>query len=107
MSQPRRPRITGLQSVRAASATVAAMPTRGDANSRGRARMTRHTQGARRVSRFSVFIRIADEERLKQLALAAYRSFFAAVRRHPSALQVPPSLPCIPAPLHSVPLIAE
>src|SRR6266849_3256475 len=61
MSQPTRPRITGLQSVRAASATVAAMPTMEDANSRGRARMIRHTQGARRVFRLSVFIRISNE----------------------------------------------
>nr|ALS89352.1 histidine kinase [uncultured bacterium] len=61
MSQPTTPRITGLQSVSTASAAVTAMPTAADANRRGRARMIRHTQGARRVFRLSVGIGVSDE----------------------------------------------
>src|SRR5256885_12891728 len=60
MSQPTMPRIAGLQSVSTASVVVTAMPTTADANRRGRARMIRHTHGARRVFRLSVDISVSD-----------------------------------------------
>src|SRR5712691_3167510 len=66
MSQPTRPLITGLQSVSAASTTMAAMPTTEDANSLGRARMIRHTQGGRRVLRLVVGINVSGGWRLHE-----------------------------------------